>query len=401
MLNLEPIEGLQSVLLRAVDFAEFQGTETYDPYDFKGSRLVMGLHKRGSLGKAVLKAIYGAAFLAPAMTRNALGVRKQASAGGLAHLAMAYCELHRAGDPKALGKAKLLLEDLEAMRQGPGWGLPFAWQSGVATVPANTPIGHTTMTVGNAFYEYNSIAEDDWSLAQAVTACAFLNGGLPQTETEGGGIALSYTPLDASKCVNSNADSAALLARVGAKAGRATYLDTARKIAHFVVHAQNQDGSWNYLAGVQNGSGSIIDHYHTAMTISALLPLALILFDDACHQSAKSGLEFYLDNLFLASGAPRFATTMDSPIDIYGCAQGLVTLLDCASFPVFSSELKSRSGHRAHQLVRFMMDRMQDSDGSFVYRRYAIGTMRLKSLRWAQALAITGLCRYDRYERGT
>ncbi len=401
MLDLEPVEGLHDALQRAVNFAECQGTETYDPYDFKGSPLVMGLHQRGSLGKAALKAIYGAAFLAPSMTRKALGVRKQASAGGVAHLAMAYCELHRSGNPTALDKARLLLDELEAMRQGSGWGLPFAWQSGVATVPAHTPIGHTTMTVGNAFYEYHTIAEDDWSLAQAVTACAFLNGGLPQTETEGGGMALSYTPLDSSKCVNSNADAAALLARVGAKAGRATYLDSARKIAHFVAHAQNQDGSWNYMAGVQQGAGSIVDHYHTAMTISALLPLSLILFDDACHQSAQSGLAFYLDHLFLANGAPRFATTMDSPIDIYGCAQGLMTLLDCAVFPVFSPELRSLSGHRAHQLVRFMMNRMQDSDGSFVYRRYTIGTMRLKSLRWAQALAITGLCRYDRYTRGT
>jgi len=375
---------------RALAFAERQGIATYDPYDYKGAPTVMALHRMGSPGKLLLKLVYASVFVAPFATRRLLGVRKQASAGGVAHLVSAYLAMGEVDKARTL--LPWLVEHRAKTEVGAGWGLPFGWQSGVATVPAETAIGHTTMAVGNAFLSAYRACEDGEMLAWAVKACDWLTHGLHQSKV-GDGIALSYTPLDDSRCVNSNADIASLLVRVGVASGREDFIQVGAKIARFVVEAQNSDGSWNYLAGKTSGPGSIIDGYHTAMTLTGLQQVAWSLYDESAAEAYRRGLAFYLDRLFAPEGRPVFATTMEWPVDIYACAQGMVTLADGANDPNLPSDLRARSAETALRLAAFTVAKMQSRDGSFLYRRYPMGVMRLGSLRWAQALTILGLTR--------
>lgn len=383
------MSNVSDALNRALEFVEATGVETYDPNDLKGDPRLMALHKRGAIGKLGIKFIYGVSFLFPIRIRKALGVRQQPMAGGIAQLATGYLLLGQ--DKKAEAHLDWLKANSSPTESGVGWGWPFAWQSGVATVPPNTPIGHTTMTVGNAFLRHYKATDDLESLQIAVKACEFLVNGLHRTKLESGGIAVSYTPLDKSQCVNSNADVASLLIRVGQAAGKDEFVDLGLEIATFAISAQNPDGSWNYLAGVKSGSGSIIDNYHMAMTLTAMQEIAWATLDDRAASAFAKGLPFYLDHLFAPDGRPHFATDRPWPVDIYSCAQGLITLSDAIADPHLSSELRTRCKKTRERLLHYTLSKMQDRDGSFIYRRYAVGPMRLKSLRWAQGLMIWAL----------
>ncbi|HMS55254.1 MAG TPA: hypothetical protein PKA27_07605 [Fimbriimonadaceae bacterium] len=367
-----------SALQRAVAFAESQGLDTWDPYDFRGTPLFL------RAPKAAVKVLYGLAFLAPVATRRLLGVKPVRSAGGVAGLAHAYCDLGE--QTKAEPLIQWLLENPSRTQAGLGWGLPFAWKSGFGIVPANTPIGHTTITVGNALLAYGS---DE----NASNAAAWIRSEL-KFNAAFGGLAASYTPNDTTQCVNSNADVASFLAKVAVKNGSEDLLDLSRQILTFVVNSQNEDGSWNYLAGVRSGSGSQIDHYHTGMILCALQHLAYQFFDDRAVEAYTRGLRFYMDHLFRPDNGPKFTAFDQDPVDIYGCAEGIITLVNASNDPHLNVGLREEAKQRAQGLVHFTLSRMQDSRGAFAYRKYPAKTMWLDSLRWAQAPMIRALARY-------
>lgn len=369
---------VEEAMRRAIAFAESNGLDTWDPYDFRGTPSFL------NASPIKVKAIYGLAFAAPILTRRVLGVKPLRSAGGVAGLAHAYCDMGQ--KDKAAPLIDWLLQNPSKTQAGLGWGLPFAWKSGFGVVPANTPIGHTTITVGNALLAYG----DEVSAARAaewLTSELRFNPGF-------GGLAASYTPNDDTQCVNSNADVASFLAKVAATTGNEGHLDLARQILTFVVNSQNPDGSWTYLAGVQTGPGSQIDHYHTGMILLAVQHLAYQFFDDGAAEAYQRGLRFYLDNLFRTDGGPKFTVPDNDPVDIYGCAEGLLTLTAALSDPHLSTDTKAECKERAANLALYSIDQMQDARGSFAYRKYPFKTMRLDSLRWAQGPMIRALARY-------
>jgi hypothetical protein len=370
-------------LSAALAFAERQGLESYDPYDFKGSPILMRTHRMGQAGRALRTVIYGFAFLAPVLTRRLLGVKPTASPGGVAHLCSAYCELFRLrGKVEHLTRAKelgkWLIDHPGRSEIGLGWGLPFSWQS-YKVIPANSAIGHSTMTVGNALSSLEELdGSPEWRLCLD-QACVFLTKGLNRRAFPDGSLCLSYTPLDQSQCINSNADIATLLLRCGLRWGREDLTEEARRIFQFVVANQQPDGSWFYLATDAAKGGSIIDGYHTGMILSALCE-ARDLGEEWVGPALERGGEFYVDRLFVM-GKCRFATDREEPLDAYAVAQGILTLTDLGAVSTLNAVLGNS------------LPKILEKDGSVLYRRYRVGAIRLKSLRWAQALTIWSLAR--------
>jgi len=343
----------------------------------------MKTHRMGPFGRVLRTAIYGFAFLAPVTTRRVLGVKPAASAGGVAHLCSAYCELFRASaNPKHLERAKelgkWLIDHPGKSAVGLGWGLPFSWQS-YKVIPANSAIGHSTMTVGNALSSLEELDDSPEWKACLEQSAVFLLDGLNRTGFEDGSFCLSYTPLDQSQCINSNADIAALLLRCGLRWNRTDLVEAARGILRFVVANQQPDGGWFYLATDAAKGGSIIDGYHTGMVLSALAE-AVSLGEDWIKPSLETGSRFYRENLF-EDGWCRFATDRKEPLDAYCVAQAVFTLVDLEE----SETLES--------VIRVSLPRILQRDGSVLYRRYRFGVIRLRSLRWAQALTIWSLAR--------
>ena len=251
------------------------------------------------------------------------------------------------------------------------------------------------MTCANAFWKFYKITNDRWALQRAVRACEFLTQGLNKTERKSGSIALSYTPLDRSQVVNTNADIASLLLRVGQEVDDAAMVRLSTRITRFVLETQNPDGGWNYNAPDVDGGRSKIDNYHTGMNLCALMDL-IERWDvesptrESLIHTYNRGLSYYLDRLFTA-GMPRYTTKSLYPLDIYGFAQAIITLSRARKFHSTSPALSASADECGSHTIRKALELMLLPSGGFLYQWSPTHTVSLNSLRWANALMCSAL----------
>lgn len=375
-----------------MQFAKGIGIETYDPYDTKGCPLVIWTYARQSLlRKSVRVALYGAELFAPIFVRRLLRLPKSVVPGAVARMAQAHLLVYRLdGDDRNITSAEKLLRWLldhpGAAPKGAGWGLPFDWQTPFGTVPMGTAVAHTTQGCGQAFLDYHEATGQSWAKGVAEECCDFLTLALNQTVGEDGSIALSYTPLDSSQVVNTNAESAAFLARCG----RPADAHTVEKIVRFVVNSQSADGSWEYSADSPRDL-STVDHYHTGMVLDALLQLAPFA---GTLDALRRGLDFHLTHHFGDDGAPKMRPCSLYPIDGYSAGESLMVLSQACCSPFLDVSQRDRARAALNLLVCYVIRHMAYPDGGFIYRKSKWATMRLDSLRWAQAILCHGLAAY-------
>lgn len=404
MPNAKSAAQLRESLDLAFRFGQKIGIATYDPFDTKGSKLGMWLYATETGPRRILRKAYNAAdLLAPLTLRKLLRLPKKPSHGGVARWAqanLAYARLTQETRYKA--RAFELLEWLSDHPAdapvGKGWGLPFDWQAFVA-VPANTAIGHTTMSVLNAMLD--GLAQDAprQFLKDLDQGAHFLAAGLNQTTRSSGSIALSYTPLDSSQVINTNAEIAALLAKTARILNQPGHLQLAEKLALFTVETQNPDHSWFYSAPDAGEGRQVVDHYHTGMILTALMDLTLEITTPELHQklthSLNNGLAFHLLHHFDKEGCPKMRPDTPYPIDSYSAGESLLTLTHVLTHPHIKPELKTEAKTTLANLASYVTSsKMMAPDGCFVYRIWPQKTMRLESLRWAQALVCHGLAEY-------
>lgn len=397
---------VHKAMINAFNFVEKRGILTFDPLDLKATQIVKwSWQKQTSIRQAVRYFIYAGGLFTPKTIRKLLGVCPVPHAGGIAILANAYCALAKVkGDDILPKKAHSLLNWLVNHTShtivGEAWGQPYDW----GKVPANTANAHTTMWCGNAFLLYFNLTNDTWALEHAVRACEWLIYGLNSTEHSSRSLSLSYTVLDKREVINTNADIASLLMRVGESANLKKYNEFGTRIIQFVIETQNEDGSWFYNApddvhsdlsnnGIDNG-------YHTGMTLSALIDIhqkidSGNLHSKNCDSALKKGISFYMNKLVTRNGLPAFMVNQTYPIDIYSCGQAILTLTKASLSSGLDSEIRRDAINLVHRVVERTLSLMMNEDGSFIYRRYRANmTIRLYSLRWAQALMCLALAHY-------
>lgn len=385
----------RAVLERAYAHARAHGLATWDPFDVKGSPVSLWTY-RSRFGSPVRKALHAADLLAPVALRRAMRLRPVPSAGGVARwlqASLAMARLRRqegSPDDTELEEARAAMQWLEAdARTGPegtGWGLPFDWQAFVV-VPANSPIGHTTMGVLTALLDSQVAGlNPDPSLVRE--GGDFLAHGLNQTVRASGSVALSYTSLDKSQVINTNAEIAAVLQRLGRPEDQALVA----RLVSFVLECQNPDGSWYYSAPDAGEGRQVVDHYHTGMILTALMELAPAHPDVA--PSLAHGLRFHLENHFEPSGCPKMRPHTRWPVDAYSAGESVLTLLRAAECDHLDAGLQGEAREFCGRLVGFVAREMASPGGGFFYRQWPLATMRLDSLRWANALLCQGLAEF-------
>ncbi len=388
----------------AFRFAQSQGLATYDPFDTKGCRLGLWLYKSDNGFRRILrKGFNGLDLLFPLGLRKVLRLPKKPSHGGVGRWAQANIAFGKlTGESRYRARAWELLEWLgdraAKSEHGKGWALPFDWQAFVM-VPAGTPIGHTTMGVINAMIDGVESGGADWIWNEIEEGCTFLAEGLNLTTRESGAISLSYTPLDTSQVINTNAEIAAVLAKVGLRRNRPEWVDLSRKIARFVLETQNVDSSWCYSAPDAGEGRQVIDHYHTGMILTALLDLEESFAEEELGQRLRGalndGLKFHLDHHFEINGCPRMRPDALFPIDSYSAGESLLLLSRICKSAVIEPENRQRSRETLEKLAGFVTSPvMMFKDGCFIYRIWGMRKMRLESLRWAQGLICHGLIEY-------
>jgi len=407
--DLARLARMLQVAYGALGFAEGHGFETYDPSDFKGTKILLCSYAKGMFFGRLLRLImFGGAYVAPIGFRKLLGVKPSRVAHASAMLASAYIELaHLTSEGLWMLRAKSLLQWLErnAVESpvGESWGLPFPWFTYAGALPTTVGNAHSTIWSANAFLSYFEATRDPWALEHSIRACDFFAYGLNSVERSSASVAISYTPKDRSQCINVNADAASLLLRVGKAAARLEYSEVARRIVQFVIETQNPDGSWYYDAPVPGVRRVIfIDGFHTAIVLSALTQIISELQEvpdlkKDCESALNKGLTFYIQNLFMPDGKPRYKLRRLYPIDPYSCGQAINTLIDAIDCGALDIQLREKAGELLPKLVDQTLNLMLDSDGSFFTARYRFRILRLRSMRWAQAVLALAFVRYSRF----
>jgi len=365
------VTGVSPALDRAWSWAEARAFSGFDPYDALTSPLLGALHRvfgrpAGIVATQLLRR-------SPIDARKLLGIRPASNAKALGLF------LSAAGRTGREHAARALANQLRAMVP-PGWGVPcwgypFPWQARAFYLPAGTPTVVATSFVGEGFIDAYERLRDPRDLETALGACRFVLEKLQRTE-DATGVCLSYSPLDRSAVYNASVLGARLLVRAGVASGRSDLIDAARPLVAYVLARQHEDGSWSY------GEASFhrwIDSFHTGFVLGALDVFARAAGDAAARSAVDRGARFYVERFFGPEGEPYYYSDHPYPYDVHSAAQAAITL----------TQLGERA--TASRVGRFLIERMLEPDGRFIYQIRRTHRVRIAYMRWSQAWGVRGL----------
>ena len=314
----------------------------------------------------------------------------------MAVLAKAYLRLFTSTDKAEYRTKGLACLDWLLHNTSPGlshraWGYPFDWNNGVI-IPACTPTSVVSAAACDAFWTAWKVIGDKRYLDICVDICNGFIDGLNIDRIDNDTICFSYTPLDDFHVHNANLLIAELLVRVGAATERDDWIQMGEQAASYALREQNEDGSIFYWGAVQQHvNPSRVDHYHSGFEMRSLYGLWKTTGGDKYKRALDGYYAFYLSNLIeTESGAaiPKMYPHSRYPINIHSCAEAL--LLNATLAPDYS---QARS--LIAPMFRWVILKMQKSDGHFIYMRRRFGGFEWQSTiafwRWGQAWMMLAL----------
>ncbi len=367
---------------------EKRGYESYDPYDFWGTKY--GLFSRQVYYK---KGIIALPFIGPIILMDVvcpslrgLFVEKERFATADGQLVLAFLNLHRAtGEKKFLEKAIRLSDELLQYSipgySGKCWGYPFDWQHNGGLWLKNTPYITCTPYCFEAFISlYDATGEERYAeIARSIAK--FVYTDLKDTPTGKDAAAGSYSPIDESKVVNASAYRAWVLFEAGARFNLPEYTEKAQRNLNFILQSQRGDGAWLYAFDAPGED--FIDHFHTCFVLKNLFKINLRLKNPAITEAIKKGYDYYRRELFASDGLPKsFAIqprTQIVKLEMYNFAEAITlgALLRDSIPEAFTL---------AQKLATILREQHQLADGHFVTRVYRGGFRHtFPFLRWPQA----------------
>jgi hypothetical protein len=321
----------------------------------------------------------------PINLRKLFLIKKDYNPKALGLFLSAMVKLHKvSGDEKfkrlCYHLVDLLLKNKSRDYSGACWGYNFDWQSKAFFLPKFTPTVVATSFIANAFLDaYETLGEEEF-LRIARSGCDFVLNDLNRTYRQEA-FCFSYSPLDRSIIHNANILGAHLLSRVAFYTGEEDLRRIAASSLDFVIHHQNSDGSWFYGKKPHH---RWIDNFHTGFVLDCLLDYINLSFRFDLLPNLESGVKFYLDNLFLSDGTPKYYHNQIFPVDVHSCAQSIITLTRLSSFNHKAGELKSK-------VLFWTLSNMQDPKGYFYFQKKRFFTNRISYMRWSQAWMLKAL----------
>jgi hypothetical protein len=310
-----------------------------------------------------------------------------------AHYAMAFASRFevtkdRRDYERAVHFLEVLLETRCESPTGLGWGYPFAWEGIGGTIPIGTPLITTLPYVYEAFSQVYALDRHPrWlEVMRGIAEHAFHDFRDIPTSDRASSAGYTPHPNDPGMVVNASAYRAFLLTKAAYELGDEAYLAKARRNMHFVMEAQDADGSWPYSV---EGKRPFIDHFHTCFVLKALVKIDKLDPSSGCRPAIERGVRYYATSLFDEGGLPKpFAKAPRLTVykrELYDYAESinLMTLLR-GQFP----ELDRRWATVTQDIV----SRWQRPDGSFHTRHLYVGWDNVPMHRWAQAQTFRGLC---------
>ncbi len=388
-------EKVLPAVLRFVEWLSHYGETSYDFQTYYASDIARSAkalyYKNRLLGTlAVSPMVFSEAFLPSA---RKLFWKRQRFPIADAHYAMGFALLAQySGDKRHYEKAVHFLEVLKDTRcagySHSCWGYPFNWETIRGTIWAGTPLITTVPYVYEAFKQVWEIDKsEEWrEIMRSTAEHALLDyKDFPTSEKAS---TCSYTPdpEQSVAVVNANAYRAFLLTSASRDFSDEKYWNVAERNLHFVLEAQNEDGSWYYA---KDGKRTFIDHFHTCFVMKALAKIELLTGHPGCTEALKRGVGYYTANLFDEAGLPKpFSSRPRLTVyrrELYDYAEAInLAVLLHGRFPMLDNLLSS--------VINDIVTEWQKSDGSFRSRRLLLGWDNTPMHRWALAQLFRSLC---------
>jgi hypothetical protein len=386
-----PGPDITRVLDRVLDTARSADYEGYSKHDALNAPWLERLAGSSRTRRLIATQIV---TRSPVDVRPLAGVRKARNAKGIALFARALLTRHRlTGSPTDIAEARKLLDWL-ITHPSPGfpwlcWGYPYPWQDVGFFAPRHFPNRVVTSFVGQALLDGFETVGDDRYLDAASQAVRFLLEAPKVLVDDGDRRCLSYVPdetidwivMDVSALVG------ALTARLGVLLGDSGLLDEAGRLIRYVVSRQTAYGAW-YYADPPTASHITHDNYHTGFILDAILQYNLATASGEFEDAHRHGIQFYEQRLFDPDGAARIMSDRRYPVDIHGCAQGIIT------FSIQQRQFGT-GAMMARRVLNWTLDNMWNpSSGWFHYQRRRPFPTSIRELRWCQGWMSVALATY-------
>lgn len=330
----------------------------------------------------------------PLHVRPMLRVRKARNAKGISLFARALLARHRmTGADRDAREAGELLDWLLVNRsvefEHQAWGYPYPWQDVGFFAPRNFPNRVVTSFVGQALLDgYETLGEPRY-LEAASDAVTFLLNAPRTLYEDAGRRCVSYVPDDSVDWIvmDVSALAGALAARLGALQDDPELVAEGGRLIRYVVSKQTRAGAW-YYAEPPSASHIKHDNYHTGFILDSILLYGQASERREFEEAYRRGVEFYERRLFEPDGAARFMSDQKYPVDIHGCAQGVLT---------FSLRQKHQGEglNVARRVLDWTIANMFDPDsGWFYYQKRRGFRTRIRELRWCQGWMAWALVSY-------
>jgi len=263
---------------------------------------------------------------------------------------------------------------------GVAWGYPYPWQDVGFFAPRHFPNRVVTSFVGQALLDSYGTLGHQRHLDAASGAVEFLVTAPTTLFEDERHRCVSYVPDPAVTWIVMDVSvlSGALAARLAALNGDAALMEEAGRLVRYVVSKQTTDGAWFY-ADPPSASHITHDNYHTGFILDAIAGYTDASGSDEFVAAYDNGLDFYRDRLFQPDGAARFMSDQRWPVDIHGCAQGIITFS-------LQQQREGRGGEMADRVLDWTMANMWDPrSGWFSYQKRRGIRTNIRELRWCQA----------------
>lgn len=379
------------------------GPEGYDPYDIRESAALRAIEKISIARRAA----HALEMLSPVRFRKILRIEKKVNPKAMGLLADSYLNLHLiTGDARYRTKAEEYIHWLNDNSlkgySGKCWGYPFNWQSKML-IPKDTPSGVVTSIIGNAYWRFYKLTQNQEYLDACKDICLFLANDLNIDRIVHDTLCFSYTPIDNFHVNNANLFASEFLLRIGKEINKQAYIDQGLSGINYTLNEQNADGSIFYWGKNHNYARSI-DHYHSGFEMRSLYSAWKLTGERRIRDALNRYYDFYLGHMFMEKRIPKNTPARLNPIDIHSCSEAILcnTILS-KEFPKGMPFLENS--------MEWIINNMQEKDGTFIYRLFLLHGIKWKVvipyIRWGQAwmlyaltLALLTYCRNDHAAEG-
>ena len=381
------------VLERVLDTArhdDFEGSSKHDALNAPWLEKLAGKSRPRRLVATQL------VMRSPIDVRNLVGVRKARNAKGLSLFSRALLSRYRmTGSEHYADQARELLDWLIAnpapfVAAGGGelpglaWGYPYPWQDVGFFAPRNFPNRVVTSFVGQALLDCFETLGDERYLDATSEVMQFLLHAPKTLFEDERHRCVSYVPdpavtwivMDVSVLVG------ALAGRLGALRNDDAMIEEGGRLVRYVVSKQTDEGAWFY-AEPPSASHITHDNYHTGFILDAIDVYARAAKTDEFAKAYDTGIDFYRRKLFEADGEARFMSDRHYPVDIHGCAQGVITF-------ALQQQHQGVGADMSRRVLDWTLANMWDpKTGWFYYQQRPLPGGRtyrtkIRELRWCQ-----------------